>query len=116
MDTSWLNIAIPAAIIAAFILFKRMGRVKPARAHELVKGGAALVDVRSPMEFSSGHLPGALNMPLNELGTHLRKLGPKKDRPVVLYCASGTRSAMARSVLKGQGFTQVFNLGSMSNW
>jgi rhodanese-related sulfurtransferase len=49
------------------------------------------------------------------LKTGLTKLGAK-DKPVVLYCASGTRSSMARSVLKGQGFTQVFNLGAMSRW
>ncbi|MBM4781845.1 MAG: rhodanese-like domain-containing protein [Archangiaceae bacterium] len=81
----------------------------------MVKEGAKLVDVRSPGEFSSGHLPGAINVPLQELGAQVKKLG-EKDKPVVLYCASGTRSAMACSTLKGLGFTQVFNLGSMGRW
>jgi rhodanese-related sulfurtransferase len=81
----------------------------------MVKDGAKLVDVRSAMEFSSGHIPGAINVPLQELGAQVKKLG-EKDKPVVLYCASGTRSAMARSTLKGLGFTQVHNLGAMSRW
>lgn len=115
MDTSWLNIAVPVAVVVAYLVFKRLGQVKPEDAHRLVKEGAKLVDVRSPGEFSSGHLPGALNIPLHELSAGAGKLGAK-DKPVVLYCASGTRSSMARSVLKGQGFTQVFNLGSMSRW
>lgn len=115
MDTSWLNYAVPVAIIGGFLLFKRLGQVKPEAAHSMVKSGAKLVDVRSPGEFSSGHLPGAVNVPLPELEGQLAKLGPK-DKPVVLYCASGTRSAMARSKLKGLGFTQVFNLGAMSRW
>ena len=71
--------------------------------------------MRSPGEFSSGHLPGAINVPLQDLGAQVKKLG-EKDKPVVLYCASGTRSAMARATLKGMGFTQVFNLGSMRRW
>jgi phage shock protein E len=115
MDTSWLQWALPALVIVAFLVFKRLGQVSRDEAHRLVKEGAKLVDVRSPMEFTSGHLPGAINVPLPELGARAQKLGPK-DKPVVLYCASGTRSAMARSTLKGLGFTQVFNLGSMGRW
>jgi|JI10StandDraft_1071094.scaffolds.fasta_scaffold861905_2 phage shock protein E len=115
MDTSWLQWAVPVGVVVAFLLFKRMGQVSRDDAHRMVKEGAKLVDVRSPGEFSSGHLPGAINVPLQELGAQAKKLG-EKDKPVVLYCASGTRSAMARSTLKGLGFTQVFNLGSMGRW
>ncbi|MBL8923543.1 MAG: rhodanese-like domain-containing protein [Myxococcaceae bacterium] len=115
MDSSWLQWALPALVIVAFLVFKRLGQVSRDEAHRLVKEGAKLVDVRSAMEFTSGHIPGAINVPLQELGSRAQKLGPK-DKPVVLYCASGTRSAMARSTLKGLGFTQVFNLGSMGRW
>ena len=115
MDTSWMNIAVPVALVAAFLLYKRLTQLNPEEARRLVKEGAKLVDVRSAAEFSTGHIPGALNIPLQELGAKTKKLGPK-DKPVVLYCASGTRSSMARSVLKGLGFTQVFNLGAMSRW
>jgi rhodanese-related sulfurtransferase len=110
-----LQYAVPVLLIVGFLVFKRMGQVSSAQARELVKQGAALVDVRSPGEFSTGHLPGAQNIPVQELGAKLSSLGPK-DQPIVLYCASGTRSAMARGVLKSQGFTQVYNLGAMGRW
>jgi len=109
---TWL---IPLGLVAAFIVFQRLGRISADRARELVKQGARLIDVRSPGEYASGHLPGSINVPVGELGARLEALGPK-DRPKVLYCASGARSAVARSMLKGHGFTQVFNLGAMSRW
>jgi phage shock protein E len=102
-------------VFAGLMLFKRLGQIAPDKAKALVAGGAKLVDVRSPAEFSMGHIPGAVNVPLQELSSRASSLGAK-DGPVILYCASGTRSAMGRSVLKGQGFTQVFNLGAMSRW
>jgi rhodanese-related sulfurtransferase len=110
-----IQVAVIAAVFVGLTVFKRMGQVAGPQARELVKNGAKLVDVRTAGEFATVHLPGALNVPLNELAAKAATLGPR-DKPVILYCASGTRSAMARSVLKGQGFTQVFNLGSMSRW
>ncbi|MEW5741233.1 MAG: rhodanese-like domain-containing protein [Myxococcota bacterium] len=115
MDTTWLTLGAFAAIVIAFQVFRRLGQISGEKARALVKDGAKLVDVRTPGEFSVGHLPGAVNVPLQELGARLNKLGAK-EKPVVLYCASGTRSAMARSVLKNAGFQQVFNLGSMGRW
>lgn len=115
MDSSVMQWALPVGLIVAFLVFKRLGQVSSADARRMVQEGAKLVDVRSPGEFSSGHLPGAINVPLQELSSHVKKLG-EKDKPVVLYCASGTRSAMAKSTLKGLGFTQVHNLGSMGRW
>lgn len=109
---TWL---IPLALIAAWLVFKRLTQVSPDRARALVKEGARLIDVRSPGEYAGGHLPGSINVPVGELSARTRELGAK-DQPKVLYCASGARSAVARSVLKGQGFTQVFNLGAMSRW
>lgn len=109
---TWL---LPVALIAAWLLFKQLTQVSPARARELVKAGARLIDVRSPGEYASGHLPGSVNVPVGELGARLGELGAK-DAPKIVYCASGARSAIARSMLKGQGFTQVFNLGAMSRW
>ena len=115
MNSDWMNWALPAAVIGGFLIYKRLGRIAPSKARELVKSGAKLVDVRSPAEFQSRHIDGAMNIPLPSLTAKLSSLGAK-DRPVIVYCASGTRSAMARSALKGQGFTQVFNLGAMHRW
>jgi phage shock protein E len=115
MNNEWLQWAVPIALVVAFLVFKRLGQISRDEAHRLVKDGAKLIDVRTAAEFQGGHLPGALNVPLGELSGRAPKLGPK-DKPLVLYCASGTRSAMARSQLKSLGFTQVFNLGSMGRW
>lgn len=100
---------------AALTIFKRLGQIAPDKARALVQEGATLVDVRSPGEFAGGHLPGAVNLPIGELGAHLGKLG-EKHQPIIVYCASGARSALARSQLKSRGFEQVFNLGPMTRW
>ncbi|MBK7861609.1 MAG: rhodanese-like domain-containing protein [Archangiaceae bacterium] len=113
MSSQTLQWLIPVALVALFLLFKRLTQVSPDEARRLVKEGARLIDVRSAAEFASGHLPGAINVPVQELSARLDKLGPK-DEPKVVYCASGTRSAVARSMLKGHGFARVFNLGAMS--
>lgn len=89
-------------------------RVSGATARELVAGGATLVDVRSPTEFRSGHVPGARNMPVEEIAARLSELQP--NQPVVLYCRSGGRSAAAGAVLVGAGFESVSDLGPMSAW
>ena len=75
--------------------------------------GATLVDVRSAAEFAAGNAPGSLNIPLPELGQRLQEI--PKSAPVVVCCASGTRSGMARMMLKKNGYTQVFNVGKWSN-
>jgi rhodanese-related sulfurtransferase len=90
-------------------------RVTAQRAHELVRDGARLVDVRSPEEFAAEHLDGAVNIPVGQIEQRLSELEPK-DKPVVVYCASGFRSARAASKLAAAGFTTVADLGGMSNW
>ncbi len=106
-----------ALIALAFVVLWWVKRpdISSQEAHELVKGGARLIDVRSPGEFNSGHIDGARNIPVGEIGSRTAELGPA-DRPIVLYCASGARSAMAARSLKAAGFKKVRNLGPMSNW
>jgi phage shock protein E len=107
------------AAAAAFFLFlvywQRSGKVDPARARALVEQGARLVDVRSPGEFSGGHLPGAINIPVGEVRARHGELGDR-TRPVIVYCASGRRSASATNTLKGLGFSEVHDLGAMARW
>ena len=76
----------------------------------LKKEGAMLVDVRSAAEFASGNAPGTINIPLPELGRRLGEI--PKSSPVVLCCASGTRSGMAKLVLKKNGYQHVHNIGT----
>ena len=80
---------------------------------ELKKQGALLVDVRSA-EFASGNATGTINIPLQELGSRLGEI--PKSAPVVLCCASGTRSGMAKLMLKKNGYKNVFNIGKWRNF
>lgn len=77
--------------------------------NELMAAGAVIVDVRTKGEFDSGHIKGAINLPLQTLEQHLGKL--KKDKPVITCCASGMRSSSARGFLKSKGY-EVYNGGS----
>ncbi|HOX48195.1 MAG TPA: rhodanese-like domain-containing protein [Spirochaetia bacterium] len=86
-----------------------MGSIK-----DKIKAGAAIIDVRTPDEFADGHYEGARNIPVNVLGNRLDEVGPK-DKPVVLYCASGARSAMAAKMLKASGFADVTNAGGLDD-
>ena len=65
---------------------------------DLVKQGAIILDVRSKGEYQSGHIKGSINIPLDTLNNNLNKL--KKDKPIITCCASGMRSASAKSILK----------------
>lgn len=75
---------------------------------ELKQQGAAIVDVRSVQEFNSGHINGSINIPLDKLPASLYKI--PKNKPVITCCASGMRSASAKSILQNQGY-DVYNGG-----
>jgi phage shock protein E len=90
------------------------GVITGARARELVAAGATLLDVRTPGEFSGGHVSGAQNIPVETLPAGASKVS--KDKPVVVYCRSGARSARAASALREVGFTEVYDLGGIGNW
>lgn len=70
---------------------------------------ALLIDVRSPLEFSSGHVDGALNLPLDQFVERYAQLAPDKQQAIIVYCASGGRSGQAAQFLAAQGYSQVFN-------
>lgn len=79
-----------------------------------IKAGAAVIDVRTPDEFMDGHYEGARNIPVAVLEARMGEVGPK-EKPVVVYCASGARSAMAARILKGAGFLDVTNAGGLAD-
>jgi len=78
----------------------------------LVKDGAVIIDVRSQNEFNQGHIHGSVNIPVNELRTHLPQF-KEKNKTFITCCASGVRSAAARNILKANGYSMVLNGG---NW
>jgi len=104
---------VPVLVIA-FIAWRLLS---PFLARRKIPGllaeGAQVVDVRSLAEFAGGHAPGSLNIPLPEIGERAKELD--RTRPVIVCCASGTRSAMARLKLRRQGFERVVNAGSWLN-
>ena len=79
---------------------------------ELKKNGAIFIDVRSTGEFANANAPGTINIPLQELGSRLGEI--PKSAPVVLCCASGTRSGMAKLLLMKNGYLDVYNIGTWS--
>jgi rhodanese-related sulfurtransferase len=79
-------------------------------------GAAVVVDVRTPGEFMGGHVAGSTNIPLNELPARLQQVKTmSQGKTLVLCCASGMRSASARTMLASNGFMEVYNGGSWYN-
>jgi phage shock protein E len=71
-----------------------------------------VVDVRTAGEFSSGHLPNAINFPLDEIELSLPRRVKNKNQVLLLHCQGGSRSGAARKKLNGLGYNSAFNLGS----
>lgn len=81
---------------------------------ELVQQGALILDVRSKGEYAGGHIKGSINISVDSLNNNLNKL-KNKEQTIITCCASGMRSASAKSILKSQGYTKVYNGGSWSS-
>lgn len=89
--------------------------VKCTEAMRLVDEGAILIDVRTIAEYSSGHLDGAKNIPVEVIAEQIESEIPDKDTKIIVYCRSGNRSATAGQTLIDMGYTNVYDLGAMSN-
>lgn len=76
-----------------------------------------VLDVRTPEEYAAGHLPGAVNIPHDQLAGRLGELSEARDRDIVVYCRTGKRSAEALGVLDDAGFKRLFHLkGDYVRW
>lgn len=109
---NWKSVAIFAAILLLLYVWKRIGQISHKAAIEHLKNGAMVIDVRTAAEYTAGHLPHAINMPLSEVEALVARKVKDKSRVLLLHCQSGTRSSMARRRLVAMGYTQTFNLGS----
>jgi rhodanese-related sulfurtransferase len=109
---NWTSVLILVAVFVVFFLLKRLGQISARDAQAHLKSGALLIDVRTAGEFSSGHLPNANNLPLDEIETSLPRRVQDKNQVLLLHCQSGMRSGMAKKKLNRLGYTSAFNLGS----
>ena len=110
----WFLLALALVALASWAV-TRLGRVSPDEARRLLAEGAVVLDVRSPVEFASQSIPGAINVPLDSLEFQVANAVPSKDTPVLLHCQSGGRSGVATRILRGLGYSRAFNLGSLAN-
>lgn len=75
-----------------------------------------LIDVRRPREFMSGHIKGAINIPIDDISDEMRKLDVSRDTAIYLYCLSGDRALAAGQKLIKQGYVRVYDAGSIDDW
>jgi phage shock protein E len=109
---SWMYFVVLLAIAVAYVWFKRSGQVSKKDASQYLKSGAMIIDVRSTDEFNSGHLLQAHNIPLDRIDILVPSEVKDKSKVLLLHCASGIRSNLAKRKLVDLGYKNVFNLGS----
>lgn len=113
-----MNPLLIPAILVILIIFKVLGSrgsLKKEEVKAILDKGGKIIDVRTPMEYKSGHINGAINIEYTNIAKGIKKAKISKETPVILYCASGSRSNVAVSELKNKGFSQVYNGGSHSS-
>ena len=128
MDTVRITRVVCALLLALTLGTLSCGDSKPsgqsqtlggAELAERIRAGDApfILDVRSRREFNGGHIPGAVNIPYDELAGRLGELDGDKNAEVVVYCQTGQRAVFAADVLARAGYTDVRNLeGHMRSW
>lgn len=123
----WDNIHLVAlmAISAGMLLWPLIGnlltgarQIGTLEATRIINSGDALIlDVRDPSEFAAGRIPRSKNVPLAELAKRADEIVRFKDKPVIVTCATGTRTNGALKLLKGAGFSNVYALkGGLASW
>lgn len=114
MNTFWIVMVVLVVFVLIAKLSQGAAGASGTAAKEKIKAGATVIDVRTREEFAGGHYQGARNIPLQELQKRLAEAGDKK-KAIVVYCASGMRSAQAAKLLTKAGFTDVTNAGGLKN-
>jgi rhodanese-related sulfurtransferase len=119
LDTLIFLIVLTVAVILySVFMYFRQKKILNTLTEEEFKAGyrkAQLIDVREPNEFSGGHILGARNIPLTQLKARLKEIRP--DKPVYLYCQSGSRSGRAAQLLYKKGYKDLNHLqGGFKKW
>jgi hydroxyacylglutathione hydrolase len=115
----WSNAGLPHRAPArdyegATLVPVEVPEVTPQQATELIAAGAVLLDVREPDEWTSGHAPGSVHIPMRDLPGRVSEL--EAGRPMVAICRSGGRSRAAAEALIGNGFDVVNLTGGLRAW
>lgn len=116
--------ALAIVALAAYIayikgfIFSDFESISPKSAYELLQNDpkVALLDVRTPQEFSQDHIAGATLIPVQELSQNLSMLESVKDKKIIVYCHSGTRSIAASRILVENGFIPLNVNGGITAW
>ncbi len=115
-----LPVILVCGLTAFFALRPAMNkgsRVSAGEAKALIDNGdCLLLDVREAGEYAAGHIPGAVNLPLDQIKAGAEQLPPDKDRLILVYCLTGRRADRAGKSLKALGYTRVKNMGGIMNW
>ncbi|WP_205629831.1 rhodanese-like domain-containing protein [Dechloromonas denitrificans] len=115
-----ISIVVISGLGLLWPMFARSGKneVNPAEATQLInREDAHIVDVREADEFAAGHLPEARNIPLAKLADRVSEIEKFKDKPLIVCCAAGMRSAKGCGELGKLGFSRVYSLaGGVDAW
>jgi phage shock protein E len=113
-----VTVTIVVVVVALFVVSRVLAQRRYAQvleqARQALERGAVVLDARSAMEFSGGHHEGAVNYPPGDAAKAAKKLRDRK-RPVVVYCASGSRSRRLAEALRQEGFERVLDVGTLAN-
>ncbi|GAB4508636.1 MAG: rhodanese-like domain-containing protein [Sulfuricaulis sp.] len=117
----FVALGVILSLLAVGPISQRMYGIKNANAAQAVqllnRDNGVVVDVCEPKEFSTGHVPNAINLPLSSLKDRLRDLDKHKNKPIIMSCRSGNRSLKGAVILRKHGFPTVYNLaGGLQAW
>ncbi len=123
LQDNWMLVALAAvsgAMLAWTFIGGRLSGIEEAdtlKATRLFNDDALVLDVREDKEYAAGHIPKAKHIPLGQLGGRMKELDKFKDKPILVTCRSGNRSAHACRMLKKAGFENVYNqAGGIIAW
>lgn len=105
----------PAALLAAAPAYQM---IRPEEARRMMeRGGVVVLDVRTPEEFATGHIKGAVNVPVDAIRPGMRlPFSPNPDTPVLIYCRTGRRAEYAGEALVASGYRHVYNFLGVTQW
>ena len=112
MDALWFMAGV-AVVVVVFVALRQRGLVRAGEARRLLREGARVIDVRTPREFAAGHLPQAVNIPLDDLAERIGKVVPELETPLLLHW--GARRSKARGTRRGGPKENVRHRGGMEN-